>query len=106
MGAYRAELRTPEVYATFDRIGAGEGDDNHLQQAAISLHPRSGQAIEVALEAGASHAFVSGSGPSVIAFVPDDRTSESVSLAWRERHAVDRIIAAQAPAVPIVHIIA
>lgn len=106
VGAYRAELRTPEVYATFDRIGAGEGDDNHLQQAAISLHPRSGQAIEVALKAGASHAFVSGSGPSVIAFVPDDRTSESVSLAWRERHAVDRIIAAQAPAVPIVHIIA
>ncbi|ETY70445.1 4-(cytidine 5'-diphospho)-2-C-methyl-D-erythritol kinase [Bifidobacterium moukalabense] len=106
VGAYRAELRTPEVYAAFDQIGAGEGDENHLQQAAISLHPRSGQAIEAALESGASHAFVSGSGPSVIAFVPDDKAASSVGLAWQESRTVDRIIAAQAPAVPIVHIIA
>ena len=48
VGAYRAELRTPEVYATFDQIGAGDGDENHLQKAAVSLHPRSGQAIEPA----------------------------------------------------------
>ena len=61
VGAYRAELRTPEVYATFDQIGAGDGDENHLQKAAVSLHPRSGQAIEEALRAGASQAFVSGS---------------------------------------------
>ena len=40
VGAYRAELRTPEVYATFDQIGAGDGDENHLQKAAVSLHPR------------------------------------------------------------------
>ena len=53
VGAYRAELRTPEVYATFDQIGAGDGDENHLQKAAVSLHPRSGQAIEEALRAGA-----------------------------------------------------
>ncbi|WP_137653085.1 4-(cytidine 5'-diphospho)-2-C-methyl-D-erythritol kinase [Bifidobacterium moukalabense] len=106
VGAYRAELRTPEVYAAFDQIGAGEGDENHLQQAAISLHPRSGQAIEAALESGASHAFVSGSGPSVIAFAPDDKAASSVGLAWQESRAVDRIIAARAPAVPIVHIIA
>lgn len=59
VGAYRAELRTPEVYATFDQIGAGDGDENHLQKAAVSLHPRSGQAIEEALRAGASQAFVS-----------------------------------------------
>ena len=52
VGAYRAELRTPEVYATFDQIGAGDGDENHLQKAAVSLHPRSGQAIEEALRAG------------------------------------------------------
>lgn len=36
VGAYRAELRTPEVYATFDQIGAGDGDENHLQKAAVS----------------------------------------------------------------------
>ena len=39
VGAYQAELRTPEVYAMFDQIGAGAGDNNHLQQAAISLPP-------------------------------------------------------------------
>ena len=76
VGAYRAELRTPEVYATFDQIGAGDGDENHLQKAAVSLHPRSGQAIEEALRAGASQAFVSGSGPSVIAFVPTEDAAD------------------------------
>ena len=35
VGAYQAELRTPEVYAMFDQIGAGATDNNHLQQASI-----------------------------------------------------------------------
>lgn len=104
IGAYQAELRTPEVYAAFDELGPGEGDENHLQQAAISLHPRSGDAIEAALGAGAAHAFVSGSGPSVVAFVPDDATARAVVERWRGEAAVDRIIAAQAPAVPRVSV--
>ena len=106
VGAYRAELRTPEVYATFDQIGAGKADDNHLQKAAISLHPRSGQAIEEALHAGARQAFVSGSGPSVIAFVPTDDIAAAVQAAWQDSCCVDRIIATSAPARPIVHITA
>lgn len=106
VGAYRAELRTPEVYATFDQIGAGKTDDNHLQKAAISLHPRSGQAIEEALHAGARQAFVSGSGPSVIAFVPTDDIAAAVQAAWQDSCCVDRIIATSAPARPIVHITA
>ena len=106
VGAYRAELRTPEVYATFDQIGAGKADDNHLQKAAISLHPRSGQAIEEALHAGARQAFVSGSGPSVIAFVPTDDIAAAVQTAWQDSCCVDRIIATSAPARPIVHITA
>ena len=61
VGAYQSQLSTPEVYHTFDIVGAAEGDRNHLQAAAISLHPRSGQAIAAATQAGASHAFVSGS---------------------------------------------
>ena len=106
VGAYRAELRTPEVYATFDQIGAGKADDNHLQKAAIALHPRSGQAIEEALHAGARQAFVSGSGPSVIAFVPTDDIAAAVQAAWQDSCCVDRIIATSAPALPIVHITA
>lgn len=102
IGAYQSQLSTPEVYHTFDVVGAGAGDRNHLQAAAISLHPRSGQAIEAALQAGARHAFVSGSGPSVVAFVPDAATAQRVIDTWVEQNAADRIIRAQAPATPVI----
>ncbi|PJM78117.1 4-(cytidine 5'-diphospho)-2-C-methyl-D-erythritol kinase [Bifidobacterium felsineum] len=102
VGAYHAQLSTPEVYHTFDVVGAGEGDHNHLQAAAISLHPRSGRAIEAALKAGARHAFVSGSGPSVVAFVPDHATAQRIIDAWMQQDAADRIIRAKAPATPII----
>lgn len=104
VGAYHAELRTPEVYATFDELGGNPDHDNDLQRAAISLHPRSGAAVRAALQAGATHAFVSGSGPSVVAFAPDATRLQAIANAWRESAAVDRIIAADAPATPKVHV--
>lgn len=104
VGAYQAELRTPEVYATFDELGGDPDHDNDLQRAAISLHPRSGAAVRAALQAGATHAFVSGSGPSVVAFAPDAARLQTIANAWRESAAVDRIIAADAPATPKVHV--
>ena len=104
VGAYQAELRTPEVYATFDELGGNPDHDNDLQRAAISLHPRSGAAVRAALQAGATHAFVSGSGPSVVAFAPDAARLQAIANAWRESAAVDRIIAADAPATPKVHV--
>lgn len=104
VGAYQAELRTPEVYATFDELGGDPDHDNDLQRAAISLHPRSGAAVRAALQAGATHAFVSGSGPSVVAFAPDATRLQAIANAWRESAAVDRIIAAGAPATPKVHV--
>ena len=104
VGAYQAELRTPEVYATFDELGGDPDHDNDLQRAAISLHPRSGAAVRAALQAGATHAFVSGSGPSVVAFAPDAARLQAIANAWRESAAVDRIIAANAPATPKVHV--
>ena len=103
VGAYQAELRTPEVYAAFDELGGDPDHDNDLQRAAISLHPRSGAAVRAALQAGATHAFVSGSGPSVVAFAPDAARLQAIANAWRESAAVDRIIAADAPATPKVH---
>ena len=105
VGAYHAQLSTPNVYSTFDKMGAGDGDDNHLQRAAVVLHPRSGEAIEAALAAGASRSFVSGSGPSVIAFVPDDAVARRVRTAWEQSATVDRIIAAQAPARPVITVL-
>ena len=104
VGAYQAELRTPEVYATFDELGGDPDHDNDLQRAAISLHPRSGAAVRAALQAGATHAFFSGSGPSVLAFAPDAARLQAIANAWRESAAVDRIIAADAPATPKVHV--
>lgn len=102
VGAYRAELSTPEVYASFDELGAKAGDANSLQLAAISLHPRSGVAIDEALQYGATQAFVSGSGPSVVAFVPNADTAAAIERAWYESNAVDRVIHATAPVTPIV----
>lgn len=104
VGAYQAELRTPEVYAAFDELGGDPDHDNDLQRAAISLHPRSGAAVRAALQAGATHAFVSGSGPSVVTFAPDAARLQAIANAWRESAAVDRIIAADAPATPKVHV--
>lgn len=105
IGAYHDALSTPAVYRQYDLVGAGVKPDgttdaNHLQHAAISLHPRSGEAIEQAIAAGATQSFVSGSGPSVIAFVPDDETAANVRDSWTSSRCVDRIIAADAPAVP------
>lgn len=104
VGAYQAELRTPEVYATFDELGGDPNHTNDLQRAAISLHPRSGIAVDTAIQAGATHAFVSGSGPSVVAFVPDTERLRAVADAWHTANAVDRIMTANAPAVPKTHI--
>ena len=61
--------------------------------------------IEAALAAGASRSFVSGSGPSVIAFVPDDAVARRVRTAWEQSATVDRIIAAQAPARPVITVL-
>lgn len=111
VGAYDSQLSTPRVYAEFDRIGDGRhntGDikpANDLQYAAVQLHPRSGTAIDLAIAAGATHAFVSGSGPSVVAFVPNPRALSAVAESWRAGNAVDRIIEAQAPAVPRIHVV-
>lgn len=102
VGAYQSQLSTPEVYHAFDIMGAADGDRNHLQAAAISLHPRSGRAISAALAAGARHAFISGSGPSVVAFVPDDASAQQVIDAWVREDAADRIIRAKAPVTPII----
>ncbi|MBT1178909.1 4-(cytidine 5'-diphospho)-2-C-methyl-D-erythritol kinase [Bifidobacterium vespertilionis] len=100
IGAYDDELSTPDVYRRFDEIGANPDHFNDLQHAAEDLHPRSRLAIDVALAAGASMAFVSGSGPSVVACAPNDEVRGLIVADWQSARAVDRIIAADAPAAP------
>lgn len=100
IGAYQQRLPTVEVYKAFDHLGANPDDINDLQQAALALHPRSRQAIDLALAAGATHAFISGSGPSVIACVNKAGASQAVRNAWLAAQATDWILPATSPARP------
>jgi 4-diphosphocytidyl-2-C-methyl-D-erythritol kinase len=100
IGAYQQRLPTVEVYGAFDRLGSNPDDMNALQHAAVTLHPRSRQAIDLALAAGATHAFVSGSGPSVIACVNGVGVAQAVREAWLAARATDWILAARSPARP------
>jgi 4-diphosphocytidyl-2-C-methyl-D-erythritol kinase len=56
---------------------------NDLQRAAISLCPQIASAIDQALQAGASSALVSGSGPTVVGFFQSDGADGGVELAQR-----------------------
>jgi 4-diphosphocytidyl-2-C-methyl-D-erythritol kinase len=90
-----AELRAGAVYAEADRLGLGRDTlglarsltrvqaalssetvldrvHNDLQDAARSLCPAIDEALESALAAGADHAIVSGSGPTVLALFSED----------------------------------
>ncbi|WP_300765783.1 4-(cytidine 5'-diphospho)-2-C-methyl-D-erythritol kinase [uncultured Bifidobacterium sp.] len=104
LGAYDEKLSTPDVYAAYDRLGAETGDANDLQRAAIALHPRSGDALRTALDHGARHAVVSGSGPTVAAFCPNDAVADMLSDVWLTSHIVDYAILAHCPSSPSVHV--
>lgn len=107
IGMFRDGLSTADVYRRFDEIGGAERNAspsnpampdpndpatpriiNDLQPAAIDLHPRSGTAIELAHRMGAE-AFVSGSGPTVIALCPSAATRSELQRLWAAEHAVD-----------------
>lgn len=99
-----AQLRAGDVYAEADRLGL-ERDalglarsltrvqaalsaetvldrvHNDLQDAARSLCPEIDDALEAALAAGADHAIVSGSGPTVLALFGEDGHRERASAA-------------------------
>jgi 4-diphosphocytidyl-2-C-methyl-D-erythritol kinase len=85
----RFALSTPAVYREADRLGLPRSGEelaallrpltaaippgptpelivNDLQPAALSLAPQIGQALDAARDAGADHALVCGSGPTVI----------------------------------------
>jgi len=102
-----AELRAGDVYAEADRLGLGRDAlgmaraltrvqaalsaesvldrvHNDLQDAARSLCPAIDGALEEALDSGADHAIVSGSGPTVLGlFIEDghrDRAGEAHAM--------------------------
>jgi 4-diphosphocytidyl-2-C-methyl-D-erythritol kinase len=96
--ALEEELSTAAVYGEADRLGLARSPEelarrlrelgaalergaslpedggllhNDLQQAAVSLCPRIGEALELARGAGADRVFVSGSGPTVVGLFGD-----------------------------------
>ena len=96
-------LSTPAVYAEFDRLGLGRGGaalaalerealagrfepQNDLEPAAISLAPAIRETLEDAREAGADHAMVSGSGPTVVGFFPSPEGAAAAAERVRARH--------------------
>ena len=71
------QLSTADVYREADRLNLPrtnlDGVDttkhvNDLERAALALHPPIAEQLERAIGAGATHAMVSGSGPTVVGF--------------------------------------
>ncbi len=98
------ELHVADVYAEADRLGLARDQlglarsltrvqaalsaetvldrvQNDLQDAARSLCPAIDVALEAALAAGADHALVSGSGPTVLALFSEDAHRERAAAA-------------------------
>ncbi|MCI1935307.1 MAG: hypothetical protein LKJ28_02020, partial [Bifidobacteriaceae bacterium] len=128
LGTYHEGLSTPDVYAEFDRQRAAEerpttdsgsaassvsaadlhsvADSssegtchNDLGNPVTALYPRAGAALHDALSAAPGvQAFISGSGPTVVACLPDAKSAWKVIGAWKQSRNVDRIVRVEAPA--------
>lgn len=72
VGAYRAQLSTPNVYSTFDKMGAGRRRRQPSAARRGHLAPPQRRSHRSRPGRRGIRSFVSGSGPSVIAFVTDD----------------------------------
>lgn len=106
-------LSTAEVYAEADRLGlardsgalslardrllaaTAEGASpleytdllvNDLGEAAISLRPEIGGALEALREAGAGHAIVTGSGPTAVGIFPDIAKADAAAAGLAPAH--------------------
>jgi 4-diphosphocytidyl-2-C-methyl-D-erythritol kinase len=98
-----AALSTPDVYREADRLGLTrtrlDGLDtsaihNDLQDAARSLCPAIDAALETARAAGADHAIVSGSGPTVVGLFPGadgPARARAASGAWPRAFAAEPV---------------
>jgi 4-diphosphocytidyl-2-C-methyl-D-erythritol kinase len=108
-----SELRAGDVYAEAERLGLGRDAlglarsltrlqaalssetvldrvHNDLQEAACALCPAIEEALEAALAAGADHAIVSGSGPTVLGLFGDEGHRERAAAAHEALTAAGR----------------
>lgn len=107
-------LSTPDVYAEADRLGLGRSREeldgaradlleaaregvspldytellvNDLGEAAVSLRPSIGEAIDALRAAGAEHALVTGSGPTTFGLFRDIAKADAAASALPPRYA-------------------
>nr|WP_194720012.1 4-(cytidine 5'-diphospho)-2-C-methyl-D-erythritol kinase [Cellulosimicrobium arenosum] len=81
-----------------DPVGLGQTLHNELQDAAISLRPALGRTIDLALDAGALGAIVSGSGPTVAALARSRQHALAIGAHWTAEDACDAVYCTTAPA--------
>ncbi len=116
-------LSTPEVYRTFDEtvggpaeldlaedtalmqalragdaVGLGQVLRNDLQGPALALRPELQQTIDVAADAGALGAVVSGSGPTVAALARSRQHALAIAASWTANDVCESVWCTTAPA--------
>ncbi|PZR54411.1 4-(cytidine 5'-diphospho)-2-C-methyl-D-erythritol kinase [Xylanimonas oleitrophica] len=117
-------LSTPRVFAAYDELTGGQAppvgveDDtalmqalragdptalgaalhNDLQEAALSLRPDLRRTLDLAREAGALGALVSGSGPTVAALARSRQHALAIAATWTAEGAADTVWTATGPA--------
>ncbi len=117
-------LPTPQVYAAFDSLARtaspvvgieedtalmqalragdpaalGAALHNDLQEAALSVRPELARTVEIAREAGALGAIVSGSGPTVAALARSRPHALAIAATWTAEGAADTVWTATGPA--------
>ncbi|QAY69052.1 4-(cytidine 5'-diphospho)-2-C-methyl-D-erythritol kinase [Xylanimonas protaetiae] len=123
-GASARGLSTPRVFGAFDELTGGtapppELDDdtalmqalragdptalgaalhNDLQDAALSLRPDLARTLEIAQEAHALGAIVSGSGPTVAALARSRQHALAIAATWTAEGAADSVWTTTGPA--------
>lgn len=108
-----AQLSTAAVYAEADRLGSPRGaaelagldplaciGENDLQAAACSLEPTIAATLTAVAGAGATHALVCGSGPTVIGLFAPGRAA-SVAAAKLRAHGLDALAVAAHSGPPV-----
>lgn len=81
-----------------DAVALGRTLHNDLQAAALTLRPSLVEVLDVAREAGALGAIVSGSGPTVAALARSRQHALAVAATWTARGVADSVWCATAPA--------
>lgn len=118
-------LRTPDVYAEFDRRGKagmtgtedviaalragdalalGRALSNDLQESAVALRPELGKVLRAGVDLGAVGAVVSGSGPTVALLARDGRSATALAAALAAEDVCRAVRTAHGP-VPGVRIV-